>query len=372
MTAQAERQFCAFFLARLAHETARSKEATYPGHAVGPRKWLNFVSGLIDTAAAYLNTAARSTTSPADASKLIREGEKLGDWAYRALGHLAGSDATHIPHEIVAPFQRWVNGLNIKNTIFFRAEHLPNYELAWFDLSHLRTDLNDPSKSLVSAIDRIDWPVLRVTVPSQALGMLPHYAVVGHELGHAIQDRIRLDLSLYNDQLQACQQSIKNRLGSFGSREQLRLTEILSNWINELKADAIGHHLSGPAFYFALSGYLELAGRSYGISPTHPPSDLRRRMLVNQLGSGSPSFITIFEDETKLGITETINSSNVPVCPAADQLFSELQRIYEPDVAAICVSLVPYLEAIGHVIFSESYNYLKRRAPKLIYKPSDP
>jgi hypothetical protein len=73
MKAQAERRFCAFFLARLGHETARFKEIPFPGHAVGPKKWLSFVSGLIDTAIDRLKLAGKSTTSPDDASKLIRE-----------------------------------------------------------------------------------------------------------------------------------------------------------------------------------------------------------------------------------------------------------------------------------------------------------
>jgi hypothetical protein len=371
MIAQAERRFCAFFLARLANEITRLKEIPFPGHAVGPRKWLNLVSGLIDTAESYLSLAAKTKTSPSEASKLIQDAERLGDLAYRALGHVAGSDATQIPHEIVAPMQRWVDGVKIKNTIFFRAEHLPNYELAWFDWKRLKTDLNRPSRTLIAAIDRIDWPVLRVTVPGQALGMLPHYAVIGHELGHGIQDEIKPDLSAHTAELQACIQRITVRLAGsgFGSKERLQMADILGKWVNELKADAVGHYLAGPAFYLALCGYLELAGRTYGISQTHPPSDLRRRLLVNELGNGSPSHIEVFEDKTGLRLTETVNSLHVPVCPPADQLFRELRRTHGVGIAAICVELVPYLEVVAHSIYAETEAYLQKVASELLYRP---
>jgi|SRR5579859_1465414 len=371
MPERAERQFCAFFLARLAHETARLKDMPFPGHSTGPKKWLNLVSGLIDTAGSYLELAGKHAIPESEASKLIREAERLGGLAYRALGHVVGSDATLIPHEIVAPLQRWVDGLKIKNTIFFRAEHLPNYELAWFDLKRWRTDLNNPSRSLIGAIDRINWPLLRVTVPGQALGMLPHYAVVGHELGHGVQDQIKPDLTQKKADLEACVQRITVRLAvsSFGRKEQLELVDILANWVDELKADAVGHLLAGPAFYFALCGYLELAGQTYGISRTHPPSDLRRRLLVAELAKGSPSHIEVFEGKTGLRITETVNSSHVPFCPPPDSLFSELKRPYGPLVAAICVELVPYLEVVASIIFAETESFVRRVAPDLIYEP---
>jgi hypothetical protein len=92
-----------------------------------------------------------------------------------------GADATEIPHEIVAPFQRWVTGLHIINTIFFRSEHLANYELWQMDARSLKNWPN-ASPSLLTAIGEIEWPILRVTVPGHAMDMLPHFAVVAHEL----------------------------------------------------------------------------------------------------------------------------------------------------------------------------------------------
>ena len=95
-----------------------------------------------------------------------------------------------------------------------------------------------------------------------------------------------------------------------------------------MKADALGHALVGPAFFFALCGYLELAGQGYGISPTHPPSDLRRELLFRQLSDGARSFVAVFQEKTGLIINETINSPHVRLCPPADKLFSELAKVY--------------------------------------------
>ena len=119
MSNQAARQGCSFFLARLEAEVARLREVTFPGHHTGPRKWLNFVAGVIDTARGYLEMAANTATPSDQASKLIKDAERLGDLAYKSLTHVAGADATQIPHQVVAPFQRWVERLGITNTIFF-------------------------------------------------------------------------------------------------------------------------------------------------------------------------------------------------------------------------------------------------------------
>lgn len=135
MSIQAARQSCSFFLARLEAEVDRLRDLEFPGHHVGPRKWLRFIAGILDTGHHFLQIAENSATPPRDASKLINEAEILGNNAYDFLRHVAGSDATQIPHQVVAPFQRWVDRLGITNTIFFRAEHLPNYELNSFNAS---------------------------------------------------------------------------------------------------------------------------------------------------------------------------------------------------------------------------------------------
>ncbi len=350
------------------------REFIFPGHDPGPRKWLNFISGLIDTATLYLQSASDLSIDPSTASKFIQDAEQLGDNAYALLMHVSGEDAGQIPHQIVAPFQGWVQKLQIENTIFFRAEHISNYELATFDLEQWCDDLNSPSVGLGAATTKINWPVLRVTVPGQAMGMLPHFAVVGHELGHAIQDEIKPDFSNYIDEDAALKDRIDARLAknghSFGDDQLMLTSEILKSWVNELKADAVGHLLSGPAFFFALCGFLEIAGQSYGISPSHPPSDLRRKLLLNQLNADSPSFSGVIQKKTGLVITETINSPHIPACPQGDDLFIDLLDEYNVYEAAICTELVTYLENISAEIYGAARTYLEALPAEIIYRPT--
>lgn len=279
MSQKAAREACSFFLGRLQAEAFRLRDIAFPGRDPGPQKWLNLVDGVIKTAQDYLKKAASRNTPPNSVSGLIEDAELLGELTYQALQHVAGVDATQIPEQMIAPFQRWVTRLQISETIFFRAEHLPNYELGEFDYRGL-ANINSPSKGLLKTIGAINWPALRVTVPAQAMGMLPHFAVVSHELGHAIQDRIKPDFAPHQQALTDAHKLITNRLTphniSFGSAEFLRAQKIVDSWTNELKADAVGYCLVGPAFFFALFGFLELSARSYGIAPSHPPSDLRR------------------------------------------------------------------------------------------------
>lgn len=373
MSTQAARQACSFFLARLEAEVARLREVDFPGHHTGPRKWVSFIAGILDTGRSYLDSSADPATPTDEAAKLIQYAERLGDYAYNFLTHVAGADATQIPHQVVAPFQRWVERLGISNTIFFRAEHLPNYELWTFDASNFANRLNSPAQSLIDAINAIKWPVLRVTVPGQAMGMLPHFAVVAHELGHAIQDRIKPDFAPHQKKMDDCYARIKARLTTngkaFAEKESMRANQIVDWWINELKADAVGQGLVGPAFFFALCGFLELARQSYGISESHPPSDLRRTLLLGQLSAGAPSFIEVFRTRTDLTIDEEVNSPHLPRCPPAEKLFSDLAtRLYLVD-AAICVELVPYLRDIAPCIFDAAHTHLSAVCPELIYKP---
>ena len=375
MGVQEARRACAYFLARLESEVERLREIDFPGHHPGPRKWLSFIEGILDTAQQYLGPSSGSASQALS----VQDAEELGDYAYRFLSHMAGADATQIPHQIVAPFQRWVEELGISNTIFFRAEHLPNYELWTFDASNFVSRLNKPSKKLIDATNDINWPVQRVTVPAQAMGMLPHFAVVAHELGHAIQERITPNLAPHAQDMADCYARIAARVGrhgrSFGNTEILRATDIVDSWMNELKADAVGYLLVGPAFFFALCGFLELAGRSFGVSESHPPSDFRRELLFARLTDGTPSFTDIFRTQTGLTIDVALNSPHLPPCPNSDDLFNDLLK-YDPPISddplissAVCVELIPYFQKIAGPIFDAAQQYLEIECSELIYTP---
>lgn len=374
MASQASLQACSFFLARLTDEVSRLETVVYPGHHHGPKKWLRFISGVLDTAEIYLERAL-ADPSAASAAKALNDAEDLANNAYELLKNLSGADSRDIPHQVVAPFQRWATALGISNSLFFRAEHQPNYELRWWELSSWATNLDDSALTLDVAAKNINWPFRRLTIPSHAMGMLPHFAVVAHELGHAIQDQIALDLN----QHQAAWTDTINRIAArlttvgvtMGAEHNVIVGEVIRSWINELKADAVGLLVAGPSFFFAFSAFLELSGRQYGIGKSHPPSDLRRHHLFQRLEDGQPSFINVMQTDCGLTVAEDLNSPNIPACPPSGTLFLEIKNTLGDVDAAIVVELVDFARVIAPTIFSAARDHLTANSADLIYKPAD-
>ncbi|WP_077145895.1 hypothetical protein [Sphingopyxis sp. KK2] len=332
--------------------------------------WLDLVSGLIDTGKGYLSKAADTTLPDADASLLITDSEMIANHAYSFLQRLHGTDAGQIPHQIVGPFQRWVDGLGITNTIFFRADHVANYELARFDLRPLVNNINDASQTLIDAADAVTWPFLRVTVPSQAMGMLPHFAIVGHELGHAIQNDIKVDLSSIDTATVI--NNLAARLASEGitlstSAHLMMTQKVLASWVNEMKSDAIGCILAGPAFLFALGAFFELSGGGYGIGPSHPPSEMRRRLVLDRLAQSSPSQVEVFKEMTGTELTADLNSPHLRPLPSPDDLYLELKQKHGAETAAICVALMPFAEAVAPLVFDEAERVVRAAKPGMVY-----
>lgn len=369
-------QACSFLLGRLEKEVAKLRAVAFPGHDTGPRKWLNFIIGLLETGQGYLDRAQQQDVSPQEAFDLIRDAERLGDHAYQFLNIVAGADATQIPHQVVAPFQRWVEALGITETIFFRAEHLPNYELMWVDARNFSL-LNGASRSLTDATASITWPVLRVSVPGHAMGLLPHFAVVAHELGHAIQERLKPDFNQYveglNDALARATARLAKEQVTFTNEHAIRAGKIINSWINEVKSDAVGHYLVGPAFFFALCGFLELSGltgHGYGIGASHPPSDFRRTTLFAKLSEGAPSFVEVFQQKTGFLLTEDFSSPHVARRGGDDDMYEELKDSIGPVDAALCVELAHVITAMTQAIFSTAKTYLEQHCPQLIYTPA--
>lgn len=372
---ESARQACLYYLARLRGEVDRLSALTYPGHHHGPKQWLAIVGGVIDTAVGYLETAADPLTPDLDASALIRDAERLGGNAYDLLQHAHGADASGIPHQIVGPFRRWVDGLGITNTIFFRADHVANYELATFDLRPYIRNINSPAQTLIDAGAAVDWPFRRVTVPSQAMGILPHFAIIGHELGHAIQDQIKIDISPYGMQDADSVSRTEHRLRAAGltftPQDNVKRTKIALSWINELKSDAVGHYLAGPALFFALAAFLELTGHGWGLGETHPPSELRRKLLFDRLSSGSPSYSDVFEKHTGVRLAVDMNSPHIDSLPPPDDLFRALSPKLGVVTAAICVELIPLLEALADDIFRGAEAFLGSANAEMIYDPRE-
>ena len=309
------RRACGFYLARLRTEILRQRTNVFPGHHPGPRKWLNLIAGFVETAESYIKRSV-TEADPDLAGFWVIEAEEMGNRAYELLEHMAGADADHIPHQVVAPFQRWVNGLDIENTIFFRAEHAANYELS--SVEYDIASIIGASASLLEAESAIQWPLLRVTVPEQALGMLPHFAVVAHELGHAIEDRVDFNFVNYNSQWQEVLARIENRIGSLTTDDNILAHQVLSDWVIELKADAVGHYVTGPAFFFAFAGFLELSGHGYGLGDMHPPSIIRLSLLSSHLTKGSPSYASIYKEKGGFEVEPLATSPSVLKLPSAE------------------------------------------------------
>src|ERR1700744_4127174 len=98
MVSQAATQACSFLLTRLAEEVRRFQAITYPGHHPGPKKWLLFISGVLDTTQSYLAQVLANPSAP-EAQKLLNDAEDLGGLAYRFLSYVSGADAADIPHQ---------------------------------------------------------------------------------------------------------------------------------------------------------------------------------------------------------------------------------------------------------------------------------
>ena len=167
-----------FFLSRLAAEVDALQATDFPVNHAGPKKWLAVIEGFITTAQGYLVKSFASDLPPDSASKLLKDAELAGKQAYDMLQRMEGTDSAYIPHQIIAPFEDWATALGIENTLFFRAEHAPNYEVRWFPKEANGHRLNGQSKELVKALQTASWPVMRITVPSHAMGMLPHFAAI--------------------------------------------------------------------------------------------------------------------------------------------------------------------------------------------------
>lgn len=254
----------------------------------------------MDTADTYLEEAAQSGMAEENALSLVRDAAEISGLAYSCLRFMRGSGIDELPYPIVYPLQRWFDRLGLPNTTFFRAELVVNYELLTRDASPFK-GIRNQSTSLVEAINAIQWPVLRVTVPSKAFGLIPHFAIVAHEIGHALYGKIKWDLSDFAKEETALIERISLRLKTptLGKQTTKTLQGAFFNWFQELAADAFSLYLTGPASFFALSEFFELLGGRYGLCYTHPSHDLRRKILFEKLKEGgSSTFASVFMKHT--------------------------------------------------------------------------
>jgi hypothetical protein len=225
----------AFSIERLRQQVADSRTQQYPGDHAGPIQWLNIVSGLLDTATQYLEDSNKAGISSTDESKSIHDAAHLATEAYRCLVLMRGAGTDELSYSIVPPLSRWFSQLKVTNSTFFRAELVANYELSTIpDRPFLR--VRNPAPSLTKAIAKINWPFLRVTVPGKAFAIVPHLAIVAHEIGHALFDKIPWDISTFvTAEGTALIKRIETRLAvnALDSRTGKFLNQVLNSWWEE-------------------------------------------------------------------------------------------------------------------------------------------
>ena len=207
------RVFAAFYLGRLRAQVRGLRGRKYPGNHSGPQRWLSLVSGLLDTAEQYLSKSKDASKDETEVRTLITDASHLCSNAYYYLEVMSGSDVSELPYPLVRPLQRWFDELGITQDTFFRTELVENYELRHFDRA-IFSGIRDPAPSLVEAINQTKWPILRVTVPGRAMGIIPHFAIVAHEIGHAMMPRI--GLNPVNDAVRREQAALIGRLATLG------------------------------------------------------------------------------------------------------------------------------------------------------------
>lgn len=371
MIQERARRSIEFCLGRLRVQAEELRGQQYPGNHPGPRHWLDLVNGLLDTADAYL-ARSRSATDVRDGVSLARDAARLGSIAYQCMNLMQGSSIAHLSPPITTPFQRWLDTLGFPNTAVFRAETVANYELFRQD-EKLFTRIRDPAPSLVTAIGALKWPLFRITLPTKGFAIIPHFAIVAHEIGHALCDRVNWDLSAFAPEQKPLVDRVEAKTGHpLTPESRAFLQKVFLHWFHELASDAFAFLLTGPAIFFSLCDFFQLLGNGYGLSTTHPANDLRRRAIYKQLTeeiSGS-SFASVFQKHTGHQLDETFNSGILIPTPAKPDIWSDIKNSGASDFsAAILSELHESADLLVPIIYKQAREHLLAVAPETIYTP---
>jgi hypothetical protein len=358
-----------FCLGRLRLQVEELTTQQYPGNHTGPKLWLELTIGLLDTAASYLVLSANAPTADESVS-LVRDAARLGTLTYQCLNLMQGSSIAHLSPPIAAPLQRWLDSLGFKNSALFRAEATANYELLRIE-DKTFTRIREATSTLTSAINNLKWPIFRITVPTKAFGIIPHFAIVAHEIGHALCDRVIWDLSGFAVEEQKLVARISSKTGApITAQHQGTLQKVFLSWFQELASDAFAFLLTGPAIFFSLCDFFQLLGNGYGLCQTHPANDLRRRAVFQQLidASAGPSFAEIFERHTGEPLVETFNSGILIPTPTTAEIWNDVRGTGADDAtAAIMSELHGSMPHLLSIIYTQARSHLIATAPIAIY-----
>jgi hypothetical protein len=361
----------AFSLERLKHQVAESSSRQFPGDHPGPVQWLNLVSGLLDTANTYLADSIKIGITADEEANLVRDAAHLATEAYECLVLMRGAGMDDLSYSIIPPLQRWFSQLKIANSTFFRAELVANYELLTIPDQPFRR-LRNQSASLSKSIAEIKWPFLRVTVPGKAFAMIPHLAIVAHEIGHALFTKINWDISAFvNTEAGSLVQRIAKRLNvsRLDNTTIKLLNKVFKSWWEEFSADAFAFYLTGPAIFFSLPEFSQFLASGYGLSDTHPASDLRRNVLFTRLSkNGADSFVAIFKKHTGQDLCADFNSPLIVLTPSADDIYNDVySSTHSSERAAVLAELHVSIPQLIDVVYNHVEHYLQNNAPDALY-----
>jgi len=361
-----------FLLERLRRNVADARKEQYPVGGDGPPKWISLVEGLRSTAEGYLRASENVALTAEVRLDLVDDAASLAVNAYELLVEMRGAHSTELPIPTVKPFQRWLDQLGLSNTAVFRAELLANYELLPFERNIFERP-RDPTQYLKDAIAVTNWPVLRITVPAKAFAIVPHLAVVAHEIGHALYQKITPDRTQLASQLTAAEQRVEQILNGSNSAIKSQFISILTSWLEELTADAVMFYLTGPAGFFALMDFLQLASGPNGFSKSHPASFQRRRLLFSRLTlkpAGGISFADVFAKHTGQALAEDINSPVIAEPKNSSEIFSIANQMGHTHVQSVIISelyeVMPHAEQL---IYDTVGKYLASNAKGELYTP---
>jgi len=135
-----------------------------------------------------------------------------------------------------------------------------------------------------------------------------------------------------------------------------------------LASDAFAYYLTGPAIFFSGSELSQFGG-GYGLSKSHPASDLRRSILFSKLTEGGAnSFAHIFQERTGHALTEDFNSPMLTRTPGKDQIARDaVARKLDGLTAAVMAELHESMLKVVTILYGQVYTYLTTNAPGAIY-----
>lgn len=366
-----------FHLSRVSDQAKALRSQTFPAGQDGSDLITLLIKGYLESASEHIKKLNSPESDTKDFEGHLNTAGEYVHEAYRYLSLLQGASATEIYHPVVAPIIRWLDSLDLKRSILFQAENAANYEVKFFSswFSEETKLYREPSETLTEAIEKITTKELTVfTVPSSAFAILPHFAIVAHEVGHVLFRKFRDEL--ITREVVISFSKIINKTNSFLEEKKVRLTdqtsvylrETLTNWLEEYAADAVAGRLAGPAAFFAMSDVFQYMGAGNLPSHTHPIPIDRLEALYDSLTQGEFDFKKAIESQAGKKFTPCFNSVRLKERYDFDhQVVLNEGRGYDAEKSKILACLAEKAGKLPNSIYKAVNNYLKQNHNKHIY-----